>query len=440
MICKVQKTIERFSMLDGAKSVAIGLSGGADSVCLFDILKKLSAGYGFKLVAVHVNHNLRGSEALRDLHFVEQLCADNDVELKLFSYSVAETAEKEKIGVEECGRKLRYEAFQSVGCDKIAVAHSLSDCIETTVFNLVRGSSLSGVCRIPPTRGKIIRPLIDCTAEEIRDYCRENALSFVVDSTNLHDDYSRNYIRNNIVPLFSKLNPDFEKSFCRFYDSVERDNTFISKKAKELLRVTTVNENEFKRNAFLSVDEAVFYRTVRLMLENKMKKQVEKRHIDLAAEIIMNEGTLQLSGDLFISADRDIIFFHSPTDNAKPWSVNEEDGVFVSPYKKYSLLISEPNESSSFRGGNTCDAALLKEPLLMRSRREKDSLKLPKRGVTKTLKKLFNEKKIPPEKRNRIAVLESNGEIVWVEGFGVNAPFAVSENTKKNVTIISKEG
>ena len=161
-------------MLENAKSVAVGLSGGADSVCLFDILLKLRSEFGYKLVCVHVNHNLRGDESLRDQRFVRDLCAKNGVELKIVSADIAKLAKERHIGIEECGRAVRYEAFESAGCDRIAVAHSLSDCIETSLFNLARGSSLAGVCRIPPVRGNIIRPLIDCTAQEIRDYCREN--------------------------------------------------------------------------------------------------------------------------------------------------------------------------------------------------------------------------------------------------------------------------
>ncbi len=114
-------------MLENTKSVAVGLSGGADSVCLFNILLKLKSKYGFEIIAVHINHNLRGAEARRDQLFVEELCKKNQIVLKIVSCNVEKIAEEKHVGVEECGRAVRYEAFESVGCDKIAVAHNLSD-------------------------------------------------------------------------------------------------------------------------------------------------------------------------------------------------------------------------------------------------------------------------------------------------------------------------
>ncbi|MDO4380881.1 MAG: tRNA lysidine(34) synthetase TilS [Clostridia bacterium] len=275
MICKVKETINRYAMLENTSSVAIGLSGGADSVCLFDVLLKLRTEFGFEIAAVHVNHNLRGEEALRDQKFVEELCKKNGVKLNVVSEDVSALAKKMHIGIEECGRKVRYEAFESTGCDKIAVAHSLSDCIETTVFNLIRGSSLSGITRIPPIRGKIIRPLINCTSEEIRRYCNENNLDFVVDSTNLHDDYSRNFIRERIIPQFSRLNGNFAESFERFYDSVEKDENFLNLQAEQLFEKAVVNSG-FSREILLSSDEAVLKRWLRFILNKNMKKQVEK--------------------------------------------------------------------------------------------------------------------------------------------------------------------
>lgn len=426
-------------MLENTRSVVVGLSGGADSVCLFDILLKLKSKYGFEIIAVHINHNLRGTEAMRDQLFVEELCKKNQIGLKLVSCNVEKIAEEKHIGVEECGRAVRYEAFESVGCDKIAVAHNLSDCIETTLFNLVRGSSLSGVCRIPPVRGNVIRPLIDCSAAEIRQYCRENHLEYVIDSTNLHDDYSRNFIRQNIVPLFSRLNGNYEESFKRFYDSVALDESYLKKTAKKALE-SAKTKNGFNRAVLLSLENAIYYRSIRIMLENVMKKQVEKRHIDLVCKAIEKTGCVQLSKDLYIFVNRDIITFRSHQKNAEPWISKSNGKAFVSPYKTYELSFEAFDKKRYAGDNNICDAAFVSDSSFMRSRKEGDSITLFKRNVTKTLKKLFNEEKIPAEKRNEIAVLESGGKIIWVEGFGVNAPYRVSDKTRKIAIIKIKEG
>lgn len=438
MICKVKKTIERFGMLKGAKSVAVGLSGGADSVCLFDILLKLRNDYGYRLVCVHVNHNLRGDEAKRDQDFVQSLCKKNGIELKIVSANVAALAKKRHIGIEECGRTVRYEAFESAGCDRIAVAHSLSDCIETSLFNLARGSSLSGICRIAPVRGTIIRPLIDCTSQEIRDYCGENGLSFVIDSTNFHDDYTRNFIRHNIIPEFKKINADFEKSFSRFYETAERDEAYLEWLAQNVL-AKAKQDNGFSRSVLLEQDDAVLFRCVRLMLESRMKKQTEKKHIDLAVNIIKSTGTLQLGKDLYISASCDIIWFHSAESCEESWLVSGSFGRFGSPYKTYELTVVPFDKSCLTGDNNICDASFLSTNVIMRSRKAGDKMTLFPRNVTKTLKKLFNEAKIPQNERGRLAVLESDGKLIWCEKFGVNAPYRVSRNTKMIAIIKTKE-
>lgn len=439
MICKVKKTIDRFSMLENAKRVAVGLSGGADSVCLFDILLKLKTVYGYELVCVHVNHNLRGDEALRDQHFVEQLCANNAVELSIISADISALAKEQRIGIEECGRKVRYEAFDKTDCDRIAVAHSLSDCIETSLFNLARGSSLSGVCRIPPVRGRIIRPLIDCTSQEIREYCKANSLSFVVDSSNLEDDYTRNFIRLNIVPKFKKINPDFENSFCRFFETIGREEAFLEKLAHEALESARC-KNGYLRSVLLNNDDAILHRCIRLILESRMKKQAEKKHIELVTDIAKNTGTVQLGKDLYISSQCDILFFHSAQSNDCPWSVNETDGVFISPFKRYELAVVPIDKFCSTGDNNICDATFLSGSVVMRSRMPGDRITLFPRNVSKTLKKLYNEEKIPTAERNRLAVLESDGKLIWTERFGVNAPYRVSESTKMIAIIEIKEG
>ena len=437
MICKVKKTIERFSMLTGVKTVAVGLSGGADSVCLFDILYKLQSEYGFILKAVHVNHNLRGEEALSDCRFVENLCKSRGVELNIVSVDVADIAKKKKLGLEECGRMVRYDAFEKVGADKTAVAHTLSDCIETSLFNLVRGSSLTGICRIAPKRNNIIRPLIDCSRDEVLKYCKDNSLEFVTDSSNLTDEYSRNFLRHNVIPQLKKINPALEQSFFRFFESVGNDEAYLKMAVKDALE-SARRENGFDRQLLLTLDCSILNRCIRAMLEEKMKKQVEARHISLVSQAIKNTGKIRISEDLYITVSCDIISFQFLKKMIEPWSATVVNGEFVSPYKRYKLTseskvaVKEPND--------LIDSQCLSDNLVLRSRRPGDTFTSAKRGNTKSLKKLFNELKIPLEEREKLAVLESDGLIVWVERIGTNKPFIVTDKTANPVKIKIKEG
>ena len=167
MICKVRHTIKKFGLLDGVSSLAVGVSGGADSMCLLEILSKLKLEYGIILKAVHINHNIRGEEALRDQKLVEDYCKALGVECLVYSVDIPALSKEMGIGEEECGRIKRYECFSEAECDAVATAHSLSDSIETLVFNLVRGTGTKGLCGIPPRRDSVIRPLIDCSRKEI---------------------------------------------------------------------------------------------------------------------------------------------------------------------------------------------------------------------------------------------------------------------------------
>ena len=228
MICKVRNTIDKYRMLSGVRSVAVGVSGGADSMSLVHILSSLKEEYGIILKVVHVNHNLRGQEALRDENKVRDFCNKNNIECLVFSEDIRLIARQKGIGEEECGRIVRYECFEKANCDVVAVAHSLSDSIETMVFNMIRGAGSKGLCGIPPVREpNIIRPLIDCTRQEIEAYCCENGIEYLTDSTNLLDDYTRNFIRHNIVGAFSHINKGYEKNISCLMDIVAQENDYL---------------------------------------------------------------------------------------------------------------------------------------------------------------------------------------------------------------------
>ena len=145
MICKVRQTIEKYALLSGVKSLAVGVSGGADSMCLLEILSKLKDEYDIILKAVHLNHNIRGDEALRDQKTVEAFCKKLGIECLVYSFDIPALSKEMGIGEEECGRIKRYECFDDAECDAVATAHTLSDSIETMIFNLIRGTGVKGL-------------------------------------------------------------------------------------------------------------------------------------------------------------------------------------------------------------------------------------------------------------------------------------------------------
>ena len=215
--------------------VVVGVSGGADSVALLHCLTRDLPQYQLYPVVCHVNHKLRGAESDQDEAFVRSLCEHLGVPCHVLSEDVALLAEQRKIGVEVCGRELRYDFFTKTAAQygenvKIATAHTLSDQAETVLFRLTRGAGLHGLCGIPPMRGAIIRPLLEVTRAEVESYLSGIGLEYRIDSSNRETVYARNRIRLKVVPELEKINPSFSETLCGTVESLREDDRFCGKR------------------------------------------------------------------------------------------------------------------------------------------------------------------------------------------------------------------
>ncbi|MDE7226195.1 MAG: tRNA lysidine(34) synthetase TilS, partial [Ruminococcus sp.] len=228
MIEKIHAFIEKYDMINSGDTVICGLSGGADSVCLLLSLLRLSEDMGFSVEAVHVNHCLRGEESDRDENFCRQLCLMLNVLFTAVSCDVGSHAESESISLEQAARDMRYQALQRIADGKkIATAHNADDNIETILLNLVRGSGIKGLSGIPPVRGNIIRPLLTISRNEIEEYLSSENQDYVTDSTNLTDDYTRNKIRHNVIPVLKTINSSLADTTARTAEVLRSENDFI---------------------------------------------------------------------------------------------------------------------------------------------------------------------------------------------------------------------
>ena len=236
-------------MIRAGDRVLAGLSGGADSTALFDVLERLSGPMGFSLRAVHVHHGLRGAEADRDAAFSEQLCRERKIPFFLVRADVREAAKASHLSLEAAGRALRYEALyraaemwdlESPGERPalIAVAHHRDDQAETVLLQLSRGSGLKGAAGMPPVRDRVIRPLLSVSRQEITDYLRERGISWVTDSTNLSGDYTRNRIRNQVIPLLSEaVNSRASDHLAQAAELLREADSFLEEEAGKLLEL-----------------------------------------------------------------------------------------------------------------------------------------------------------------------------------------------------------
>ncbi len=439
MTCKILQTCEKYGLLKKGETVAVGVSGGADSVCLLHFLSKIRDEYDIVVKAIHVNHNIRGEEAKHDENYVRAICKKLDVEFICFSVDIPKLRKELSMSEEECARKIRYECFEKVGADKIATAHTLSDSAETVIFNLARGTGLKGMTGISPKRGKIIRPLIELTRADTELYCKENGLDFVTDSTNLCDDYTRNKLRHNVVPVLKEVNESFEKSILRFTETARAEDDFLSSCAEELLQKAKT-ENGFSRDIFISSHEAVSKRAVAKLLFEKMKKDTEFRHIELCLDIIKKgKGSVEISKNLYFTVKDDLIFF-TEAENSEElfWQVKAGLGKTETPFGNFETELCEADQTLKSDIYFTVDADNINtDSLYLRSRKVGDEITSIKRKNTKTLKKLFIESKIPKNERHKLAVLVSENEILWVENFGTNAKFVPKKETKR-VLLIKK--
>ena len=205
---KILNFIEKYHMLQKEDKVIAGISGGADSICLLFVLLRLKEKIGFDVIAVHVNHGLRGESAKRDERFTETFCREWNIPCIVYHENVKEIAVQKKLSVEEAGRLVRRKAFEEVrvryGGTKIALAHHQNDNAETMLLNLARGTGIRGLSGIRPVNGYMIRPLLGINRKEIEYYLKEHQLSYCEDETNAGDEYTRNRIRHQILPMLEE--------------------------------------------------------------------------------------------------------------------------------------------------------------------------------------------------------------------------------------------
>lgn len=263
---KVKNTILKFDMLTDCRNVTVALSGGADSVALLYSLYLLKEELGISLSACHVNHNLRGEESDGDELFVRRMCRMLDIPLYVRNIRVSDYVGKHE-SIELVARRIRYGFFSELGNDRIiATAHTASDNCETVLINLIRGTALSGMCGIPPKRDNVIRPLIDCTREEIEQFCRENSLGYVTDSTNLSDDYTRNKLRLGIIPELKKINPSLTAAVGRMSQAATLDDKYLDKLASDE-KEKACKDGKYYVPALCSLDECILRRVATMILE-----------------------------------------------------------------------------------------------------------------------------------------------------------------------------
>lgn len=440
MLNRVTATVEKYGLLEKGDSVIVALSGGADSTALLSVLTSLKEKYNLSVYAAHINHNIRGEEAKRDENFCKILCKKFNTELFVKSVDVPTLAKQQKISEELCGRNVRYAFFeelsQKLGA-KVATAHTASDNAETLIFNIARGASVAGLAAIPPKRGNIIRPLIEFSREDIESYCETQRLEYVTDSTNLADDYTRNYIRHNIMPCLKKLNPSFERTALGLSESARESADFIKKCSENALNDCKCDFG-YDCKKLLKLDKAVLKEILFILLKNNnYSSYPERKTILLLCEIIKNGGSVELSKQCTAVSKQGILRFVCSENSADFKEIPLKNNMTFS-YDGKTYTVSKITEKSTNQN-NLVAAKWLNENAVFRTRRAGDRFTYPDRMVTKPLRKIFNEQKIPSEMRDRLLLLAVSDTVLWCENLGVSLQ-GKADDTENLLIKMNKEG
>lgn len=438
MIEKVKNAISMYDMFSNGDSIYVGLSGGADSVSLLLILNDLKDIYNINVHAMHINHQLRGEESLRDENFCIELCKRFDIRLCIERIDVKSYCKEHRTSLEEGARILRYKCFQKLANGKIATAHTLSDNCETILHNLTRGTGLKGLTGIPPVRDNVIRPLIFCTRQEIEDFLLAKGVNFVTDSSNLSNDYTRNKIRHNVVPILKEINPQFEKKVLDTVEILNEDGSYIDSIANEVFESNVSNDGKTLNVDLRKYHNAIKHRCItRLFKENGLTYSHER--ILAIDNIIANDGKINVSNDVYFISKLGIISVVSISKectNYVPMStdlhINGKTDIFNKTVE--TTLIKNSAFINKKLTNYILDYDKIQGKALLRGRQFGDKIKLENRGFTSSVKKLLNEN-VPKNCRDTLCFICDDVDLIFMERFGVSQRVACDENTENYLVI-----
>ena len=299
---KVLETIKKYNMIENGEKVVLAVSGGPDSICMLDILNDIkndeTIDINFEIVVAHVNHMIR-KEAEEDEKYVKKYCEEKRIEFYSKSIDVQKMANNNKIGVEEAGRKVRYDFFDEIlektNAQKIAIAHNKNDKVETVLMHILRGSGINGLKGIEAKRGKYIRPLIECERNEIEEYCSKKNLQPRIDKTNFENEYTRNKVRNLLIPYIQKeFNPNLINTIDRLSNLVVEEENYMDQQVEKAYKEMLISENEneiqldLKR---LNIQEKVIKSRIILYTITRLfgnSQGIEKIHIEDIIKLCSN--------------------------------------------------------------------------------------------------------------------------------------------------------
>ncbi len=438
------QTLRRYGMdtlLAEASAVLVGFSGGADSSCLLHLLNKTMEGTNTRLFAAHVHHGIRGEEADRDEAFCRAECEKLGIPLYVRRVDVPALAQESGRGLEETARDVRYQFFHEIAQELstpdhpalIATAHNADDNLETVLFHLLRGSGTHGLCGITPIRdGRILRPLIADDAASIRRWCEENGIPYVTDSTNGDTDYTRNLIRNRIVPPMREIVPNPAAAVSRLTSLLRMDDAYLEAEARSYWQP---GSRVVSRRLLKQLSPAISTRILRMFLDEASDGEASpgEKHIRQLLDLAVSEKTgfsCPLPGSIPVVGTRNELRIRRESDKSenlpeKSFRYPEDGAVFrnelcavyfsQSDHSHHREIVGDDENIYKLSIPMSFRFDTISNGVQIRSRCPGDAYRFG--GMTRRIKKLFIEKKLSQTEKALLPILCDASGILWIPGF-----------------------
>ncbi|MBD5142695.1 MAG: tRNA lysidine(34) synthetase TilS [Ruminococcus sp.] len=434
MLChKPYDTVYQFLLQEQIQNmpVTVAFSGGADSVCLLLCLLHWQKKFNLHISALHVQHHLRGAESLRDENFCKDFCQKYQVALQVVSVDVLAYQKQKKCSLETAARDCRYQVFEKYKQGLVATAHTASDNLETLIFRLARGTGLKGLCGIPPRREIYIRPLLQVSRKEIELFLQEKNINFITDSSNLQDDYSRNFIRHHIVPLFNRLTKNAEKSACMIADILRQEEDFLEISAKSVYLQVKQSDNCLKN--LQALHPALQRRCIAFYLqENQIAASYQ--NIILIQKLLSHGGQAEIvRNQVLARVSQNLLFLQKINHNILEKNLQIGENQIFSGYLVHAELVSRKNSEKFERiykkfANSALDYDIIEKNAVLHGRKSGLYLKLSDREHRISIKKWLQT--LPVSKRTVMHYLSDNyHNLLWVQDLGVAEHAIVTEHT-----------
>lgn len=456
LINRVKRTIDKYHLLENDDRVVVGVSGGIDSMVLLYILNNLRKEYNLFLIVAHLNHGLRPEESITEAHLVREESEKFGLPFEYKELDVKKFQETEGLSLQDAARRLRFRFFEDLllkyNANKIALGHNADDQVETVILRILRGTGLKGLKGMLPIRdGVIIRPLIEIWREDLESFAKVNDIPFVIDSSNLKEDYLRNKVRLKLIPLIEKeYQPKFKDIILKTANLLREVEDYIERKVGEVYREMVKIDQEsysFSFSKYKSLESIIQWRLIQRILENISPNNNIIKNIPNPAPIFkrLNKSQANLlykiEPGILLGKRYDNVFLRKgEKEEVSPFEIEirSPGKIFIKEIKK-ELFIEEVPKSGGFISDSTnigfFDYNRLKFPLKVRNFKAGDRFQpLGLEGMQK-LKKFFIDHKVPRSERSKIPLIVSEDIIAWVVGYRIDERVKVRPDTERVLKI-----